>query len=256
MEVGKDVGAVIQAAAILRVVSNARQPLGVTAIARVANLNPSTTLNILRTLVKERLIAFEAPTKTYALDLGIVELARAMLGKTHVELLRPRLQRIANQFEATVSIWRGTDTQRLLLLERLKPEVGVHIEFEIAMRIPLFAGAGGRVVAAVSSMAPEELQQAFARIRWNTPISFEQYLAEVEEARERGYAFDFGALIRSVVATAAAVVDQQNRPALVISAHTFNGQLSAETLHALGRDLHATCIEAAAALYGGAEART
>lgn len=250
MKVGKDVGAVIQAAAILRVVSNARQPLGVTAVARAATLNPSTTLNILRTLVKERFIAFDPATKTYTPDLGIVELARAMLGKTHVELLRPRLQRIANQFEATVSVWRVTDTQRLLLLERLKPETGLYIEFSTALRIPLYAGASGRAVAAVAPVERDALHQAFARIRWHTPIPFEQYCAEIDAARETGYAFDVGALIRSVVSTAAAMTDLDGHPSLVLSAHTFSGQLQDDALHALGKDLHATCTEAHAALYG------
>jgi len=250
MEAGKNVGAVIQAAAILRVVANARSPLGVNAIARAAAVNPSTTLNILRTLVKERLVSLESSTKTYRLDLGIVELARSMLSKTPAELLKPRLQRLANRFEATVSVWHPTGASRLLLLERLKPEIGVHIEFEAAMRIPLYAGAVGRAVAAARAVPIEELRQAFARIRWNSPISFEQYCLEVEAARAQGYAFDFGALIRSVVSTAATVQDPHGEPTLVMSVHTFNGQLSEDTLHVLGRELRSACIDAAAALYG------
>jgi DNA-binding IclR family transcriptional regulator len=188
MEAGKDVGAVMQAAAILRALSDAREPIGVVALARKAEVSPSTTLNILRTLVKERLVALDPSNKTYSLDLGLLELARAMLGKTKLELLRPKLQRIANQYEATVSLWQVNDRQRLLLLDRLKPGVGVHIEFQIAMRIPLYADANGRAVAAASNVSRDELHEAFANIRWVKPMTFERYLAEIEEARELGYA--------------------------------------------------------------------
>ncbi|WP_082079558.1 IclR family transcriptional regulator [Cupriavidus basilensis] len=268
MEAGKDVGAVIQAASILRVLSDTRQPLGVTAIARIAALNPSTALNILRTLVKERLVAFEPATKTYGLDLGLLELARVMLGKTEVELLRPGLQRIANQFEATVSVWRVVDSQRapprdsrgdsprFLLLDRLKPELGVHIEFRSAMRIPLYAGAIGRAAAAAGQVSPDRLREAFAGIRWNTPMPFERYLAEIDEARQRGYAVDAGVLIKSVVSVAAAIADAHGRPALAVSTHTFSGQLADDALHELGRCIGAACAQAQAALFGQAGART
>ncbi|WP_167531051.1 IclR family transcriptional regulator [Paraburkholderia agricolaris] len=252
MEAGKDVGAVMQAAAILRALSDAREPIGVTALARKAEVSPSTTLNILRTLVKERLVALDPSNKTYSLDLGLLELTRAMLGKTKIELLRPKMQRIANQYEATVSLWQVTDRQRLLLLDRVKPGVGVHIEFQIAMRIPLYAGANGRAVAAASNVSRDELHQAFANIRWVKPMTFEHYLAEIDEARERGYAIDTGALIKSVVSAAAVILDRDDKPAMVVSAHTFNGQLSDEILHELGSDISTTCADARVALFGRA----
>ncbi|WP_144109678.1 IclR family transcriptional regulator [Paraburkholderia sp. BCC1886] len=252
MEAGKDVGAVMQAAAILRALSDAREPLGVTALARKAEVSPSTTLNILRTLVKERLVALDPTNKTYSLDLGLLELARVMLGKTKIELLRPKLQRIANQYEATVSLWQVNDRQRLLLLDRLKPGVGVHIEFQIAMRIPLYAGANGRAVAAASDVPRDELHEAFAHIRWVKPMTFERYLAEIDEARQRGYALDMGALIKSVISAAAVIPDRDGKPAMVVGTHTFNGQLDDDVLDELGRDIAATCADARVALFGRA----
>lgn len=250
MEAGRDVGAVIQAVAILRVLANAQAPQGVTAIARAAGLNPSTTLNILRTLVKEGLVAQDAATKTYGLDFGLLELARTLLNKTKVDVLQPHLQRLTTQFDATASVWRILPDHKATLVGRVLPENGVHIQFRIATRLPAFAGAVGRIVAAGSNPSEAALQAAFVRIRWNKPMPFETYMEEVARAREDGYAIDVGALIRSVTSVAAGIRDTEDLPRLVVAAHTFQGQLSPDGLTELGVELRRLCHEAQRALYG------
>lgn len=257
MEVGREVGAVAQAAAILRAVAGAREALGVTAIARAAGVSPSTTLNILRTLVHEGFVALVPETKTYRLGLGLLEVARPLLNRSDVELLQPRLQSVATEFEATATVWQVAPDDKALLLGRIVPASGIHIEFRLATRIPAYAGAIGRAVAAAGQSAGQlpraTLRARFGAIRWHVPVAFETFLAEIEEASANGYAVDLGHLIRGVTSAAAALCDRSGRPRLVVAAHLFQGQLTEERLEALGLALRGLVDAAQPAMFGAAE---
>ncbi|MFH6783993.1 MULTISPECIES: IclR family transcriptional regulator [Methylobacterium] len=258
MEVGREVGAVTQAAAILRAVAGARDALGVTAIARAAGVSPSTTLNILRTLVHEGFVALAPDTKTYRLGLGLLEVARPLLNRSDVELLQPGLQQVATEFEATTSVWQVAPDDKALLLGRIVPASGIHIEFRLATRIPAYAGAIGRAVAAASrnagTLPRATLRARFGAIRWHVPVPFETFSTEVEACAERGYAVDIGHLIRGVTSVAAALCDRTGRPRLVVAAHLFQGQLTEERLEALGLTLRGLAGTAQPAMFGVAEA--
>ena len=246
---GKEVGAVVQALNVLRALSATSVPVGVTAVARVAGVNPSTTLNILRTLVGQRMVAFDSASKTYRLDYGLLELSRSLLNKSHVSLLSNDLKQITTQFDATATVWQ-IEGDRILLLDRAVSDSGIHIQFPVASRMPVYGGALGRIVAALSNPPLATLESAFVRIRWNTPISFERYLKEVELARQKGFAIDSNLMIRSVTSVASAITDQNGVPRLGVTTHTFLGQLSPESLEQMGQELKAMCERARRALFG------
>lgn len=249
-EVGREVGAVTQAVAILRVVASAREALGVTAIARAAGVSPSTTLNILRTLVGEGFVTVAPDTKTYRLGLGLLEVARPLLNRSDLELLQPGLQQVATEFEATASVWQVAPDDKALLLGRIVPANGIHIEFRLATRIPAYAGAIGRAVAAAGHTPRAGLEARYGAIRWHVPVPFATFLEDVEACAARGYAVDIGRLIRGVTSVAAALCDGAGRPRLVVAAHLFQGQLGAEGLDRLGHALAALVQEAQPALFG------
>ena len=45
---------------------------------------------------------------------SILELSRTLLNRSHVELLLPRLQELANRFEATATVWQSVGDKHLL----------------------------------------------------------------------------------------------------------------------------------------------
>ena len=73
------VPAVTRAAAILRLLARAREPMGVKAISLALELVPSTGLHILRALVAEELVKVDPVTKQYSLGSGLISLARTAL---------------------------------------------------------------------------------------------------------------------------------------------------------------------------------
>ena len=67
-----------KAATILRFLRATQGPATVTQITRAVKINPSTCFNILRTLIQEDFVQFDATAKTYQLSLGRVALAPAV----------------------------------------------------------------------------------------------------------------------------------------------------------------------------------
>ena len=71
--------AIARAAAILRLLGKSDVPIGVNSIARELGLVPSTCLYVLRALAAEELVFFDPDTKRYALEVGVLTLARGWL---------------------------------------------------------------------------------------------------------------------------------------------------------------------------------
>ena len=96
----RPVTAVSRAARILRYLGRSQEPLGVNRIARELDLIPSTALHILRTLAYEDLVVFEPNTKRYSLGIGILGIARDMLGSSgFVQAVQSHLEDIAATFD-------------------------------------------------------------------------------------------------------------------------------------------------------------
>ena len=96
------VPAVTRAIAILRLLGRSPEPLGVKAIAQSLDLVTSTCLHILRALVAEELVKVDPLTKRYALGMGMLLLARSVLGRaSFASLVQPTLDRLARDWEVT-----------------------------------------------------------------------------------------------------------------------------------------------------------
>jgi len=247
---GTSVGAVVQALRILRHLAGQATPAGVTAIARATGGNPSTCFNILRTLAAERLVEFDAAAKTYRLGLGVVELASGLIGGNVADLVRPELERLAAGHNALFALWRVTEGDRIVLVERVAAPSALRPEMRVGLRMPAVAGAVGRCVAAARGLDEAALRRAFAGVRWQRAPSFATWQAEVRRAGRLGYALDRGQIFKGIDAVASVVTDRAGRPRLGLSAIAINGLVPAVELAALGGELSAAARRLGAALFG------
>ena len=246
---GKTVGAVENALRILRHVARADAPQGVAAVARATGTSPSTCFNILRTLVGEGLVAFSPEAKTYRLGLGVLELSAPLLGADHVDLLRPELEALAAEHATLIALWTVTPNDRIVLADRVVPVRRVHLDMALGSRLPAHVGAVGRCVAAAQGLDDEALRARFDGLRWQSPPAFEDYAADVAEARRTGYAFDRGALFTGVDIVAAVVRDHAGAPRFGISGIAIAGQAEPAALDALGRAIRDRAEVIGARLY-------
>lgn len=252
----KLVGALSSGLAVLRYLVEARTAVGVSRIARDLALNPSTCFNLLKTLVHEGLAVFHEPTKTYSVGLGLLALAKGTLEEiSYIAMLRPHLREVATHHGVTCTLWHVTSGERVVLVDRADNEAAIRVHMSIGQRLPMYIAALGRCMAAHSDLTPAELRSRFENLRWQDSLTFDAYLAGVEEARRRGYAVDRGRYFKGVTTVSSAVLDALKKPLMAISAVGIGAQMSEARIKALGEDLRGRAARISSAMAGQTPSR-
>lgn len=228
------VSSVVKAISILRHLAKTQEPEGVNAIARQAQINPSSCFNILKTLVSEDFVRFDRDTKTYSLGVGVIDLAVAALDPDAGFLrTRPILEQVAREHGVTCGLWRRQG-DRLILLGTAENESFARIRFTPGNRLPMYIGAMGRCFAARSGMSEAAIDKAISTLKWACPPRLDQYLAEVRSAAVNGYAVDDGNFLQGITSVAAPLISREGAITHCIVATTFRGRLDPEALRQLG----------------------
>lgn len=247
----KLVGALVSGLSVLRYLAASGSAVGVTRIARELELNSSTCFNLLKTLVHEGLITFDDSTKTYSIGIGLVELARGALEQaSFARMLHPHLEAIAGEHRVTATLWQRSTKERVTLVDLADNSATIRVHMSIGQRLPLYIAALGRCMAAYSDLTEEQLRKRIGDLRWENAPSFEEYYAEVQQVRDRGYAVDNGNYVKGVTTVSAPVVDSSNRAIMAISAVGFSAQFNKAAIRQLGEDLQARTRNASRALSG------
>ena len=199
----------------------------------------------------EGLVNFDDSTKTYAIGLGVVELAKGALEQNaYVRMVRPDLEKIAADHRVTATLWHRTHGDRVVLLDRADHEAAVRVYMTIGQRLPMYIAALGRCMAAYSGLDEATLRLHFEKLRWMDGPTFEEYLAEVAHVRKLGYAFDRGTYVKGVTTVSSAVLDGNNLPIMAISAVGFSAQLDKTAIKVLGETLKDKANKVSCALAG------
>lgn len=204
---GSKAPAIARAAAILRLLGKSPEPLGVNAIARELALVPSTCLYVLRALVEEELVAFDAGTKRYSLEAGVLTLARGWLRRNgFAALAQPYLDRLAREHGVTMLGVQVVGLEHIILVATAMGGGNFQLSAEVGTRFPALISATGRCIAAFGGHREQVIRDKFATLRWDNPPAFDDWLAEVEQTRRQGYGVDDGNYIAGVQVVAAPVM--------------------------------------------------
>lgn len=226
----KFVPAVQNAVSIIRLLTAQGRSMGATQIARETGLNVSSAFNILRTLTHEGLLSFDPDNKTYRIGMGFMEFATPLLGANPADVIRPRLNEIAQEHRVMIALWQITETGRIVLTDRFTAPRILHAVLARDSRLPVFAGAVGRCYAAAMGFDKAATKKGFDTVIWQDAPSFESYWADVQAARESGTASDRSQLFRGLDIVAALVRDADGVPRLGMSSITIAGQQTDESL--------------------------
>lgn len=219
------VGSVASAVRILDLLAEAPAALRLKDIAKPLGINTSTCLNILRTLAAMGVVSHDTSTKTYAPGLGLVALARSALSRNErVRIGEPLLRDIARRYAVTAMLWQRASRDKMILLSVATGEDAWKIQVQVGSRAPILQGSMGRLMITRSGLSPEEQRTGFDALKWDQVISFETFLEQADQARERGWAIDEGYFNRSMVSLSAPVIDRAGNCDAVITAAMFAGQ--------------------------------
>lgn len=230
--------AISRAAAILRLLGKSATPLGLQPIARELGLVPSTCLYVLRALVAEELVSFDHDTKRYALEAGVLTLARQWLRRNQfTDLAQPVLDKIAQAFDVTMLGVQIVGLDHIIAVAVSQTGSNFQLSTQVGSRFPALISATGRCIAAFGDYSQPQLEARFKTLRWDDPPSFEEWLAEVDQTRLQGFGVDDGNYISGVTVVAAPVWKATGRPSHALVAIGIGSAIRRAGLKALGEAL-------------------
>jgi DNA-binding IclR family transcriptional regulator len=239
-EVGRNeprVGTVASTIAILRQLAAAQAPLGVNAIARSLSLNPSSCFNILKTLVSENIVDFDPKTKLYTLGAGLVSIARNALDpEAAYEIVRARLERLAETWGMTAGLWRA-QSDRILLVGYVAGARVMRIQMTVGQRLPKLIGSVGRCMAATMDLERPELAKRFAELRWECQPTFDEYHEQVQQAKRQNWSIDRGQFVRGATTIAVPLQQENGDLKYCLAATMFTGQHDDEAIKLIVNEL-------------------
>ena len=200
----KKVPALEKGFTILSLLAKAKEPMGVSDIAKSLNYNKSTVYNIVHTLAHQKILENGSGSK-FRLGIQFYLLARsARLGSEIISTIHSYLEMINR--ETKLSAFLGTRSGLdAIIVDKVDSAFDIKISSEIGMRLPLLAGAGGKVL--LSQLPEDELDtilsknelKKFTPFTCADPIKFKEMIQTV---RKEGIAFDREEYIEGIQALA------------------------------------------------------
>lgn len=193
---------------ILRAVSKSRQGMGISELSKQLSLGKSTVFGILNALENVGAVVRNPKTKTYTLGVTLFELGRAAYSRIDIkEIARPVMETLMERVQESVFLGVRNKTH-LTILDIVESMQDLKITAPVGSRIPLFAGAAGKVFMA--SMPEEQAAElirmkGIPRFTKHTIINPMRFMEEIRKARRTGYATDDEEYIPGVRAVAAAI---------------------------------------------------
>jgi len=238
---GKPVGAVVAAANVLRTLHAAERPLNASEVARGAGLHRGTAYNILRTLQAEGFVGYDEPTRTYSVSLHILELAYGVLRRSGLmDLARPPMNAVSDAHGVSVYLSKVLGPSSLLLLDWVGAELRTDLYVTVGRQYPGPAGASGVVMAAFGNSSRAELERLFSPVAWYKKPSFTEFLAEVDEARQSGFAVDRGNMFRGITLVSVPVLSPTWELLLVLTAAGHSHDLDGDAVGPLARAMQSS----------------
>jgi IclR family KDG regulon transcriptional repressor len=189
----KKIGSVQRAVDILNLFGSQCRELGTTEIARTLGLHKSTTASLVYTLEANGFLSQNPDTRKYRLGLKLVERAFAMLDQIEIrQVAYPFLRDLRDEWNETVNlaIMDGPD---VVYVERLLGTKALGMRSEVGRRAPAHATALGKALLACLPPAGVQAfvdQYGLPAMTPRTITDQDEFLAEMEKARELGYAVD------------------------------------------------------------------
>ncbi len=231
-------GAVASVASILRLLAITDEPLGVNSIARTVSMAPSSCFKMMKALVAQDFASMDEHSKRYSLGSGAIAVAHRALDPSQAyATVRPRLEECAQTHSIAIGLWRVLPRSRMVLIGFAEGESQMRIHMPIGQRLPIYVGAVGRAIAARMNPSSQVLKESFDKLRWQRPLSFREYAAQVEQAKRLGYGLDTGYFAPGVTTVAVAIVDTFDQVRYGLSGIMFNGQYDPKMIDRIGRQM-------------------
>jgi IclR family KDG regulon transcriptional repressor len=200
----KRVPALDKCFSVLELLAGRDRPFCISEIARALGYSKSTVYNMLHTLVDLEVLE-PAKENTFRFGARLYALGKsAGNGSELISTVHPYLEEISQRTRLSVFLGIRSDGYAVILDKVDSPD-DIKVSSETGMRIPLLAGAGGKVLLSLLSEAELDGLLSENKPRPFTPkscVSRREYKAMIKKARQEGFAFDDEEYIEGVRALA------------------------------------------------------
>jgi DNA-binding IclR family transcriptional regulator len=200
----KRVPAIDKCFAILELLAQSKEPMGISDISGKLDLNKSTVFNIGHTLTDLHVLENQTDGK-FVFGTRLYILAN-MAGKRSklIQTAHPYLETVNEKTKLSAFLGLRSD-RRAILIDKVDSAYGIKVSSEIGMQMPILAGAG--IKAMLSQLSDKEIDEILARteLKRYTPHSIIDkavYKEEILEVRKEGIAYDREEYIEGMVAFA------------------------------------------------------
>lgn len=240
----RPVPAVSKASAIIFYLASVDAPQTLTAVSRALGLLSSTCLHILRELSLTGLISIDKDTKRYSIGVGVVALARQFDTRNpFVSAARSQLDLLGARFGMIFAASETDGEDHIVVVASTQSPNEVHLHTPVGYRVPIFAGATGRAAAAFGGWTDREIREKFRAVRWDRPLSFEQWRSEVETAKHSLVSVDHGIYRKGITTISTPVFGATPVARHFIGAVVISSQFTPSVNKKLGAALRETATE-------------
>jgi len=196
------VPAVDKCFAILELLAQSKEPMGVSDISARLGLNKSTVFNIGHTLNDLHVLENQGDGK-YVFGPRFYVLSSMAGGRSPlIRTVHPYLETINEKTKLSAFLGVHSD-RRAILIDKVDSAYGVKVSSEIGTQMPILAGAG--IKAMLSQLSDDEIDEILARteLKRYTPFSIVDkgdYKKEILSVRAQGIAYDREEYIEGMVA--------------------------------------------------------
>lgn len=168
--------------------------LGLLDLSTRLSLNKSTVHRLLTSLIHLGYVKQDIDTNKYRLTFKVVEIANKLMDKLDIlEVARPHLKRLMEQTGETVHLVQLDGTEAVYIDKVEAYQNSIRMVSKVGNHIPLYCSGVGKAIAA-------QLDQIDLKRIWDrtnivkmTPYTistFDEFLMELEQTRQKGYALD------------------------------------------------------------------
>ena len=201
---------------ILSAVSDSSNGLGISDLSKQLKIGKSTVHGITSALEELGVLVRDPLYKRYTVGYSLMELCRSAYSKIELkDLARKPMEKLMEKVGETVFLG-VLNGDHITIVDVVESRNEMKIISPPGTRLPLFAGAAGRVL--LSQIEEEKAKgivqkKGLVRYTSKTVIDHRQFLREIEKAREQGYAVDDEEYILGVRAVAAPLLFASSPPA-------------------------------------------
>lgn len=184
------VASVAKAFDVLRIVSAAPEPLGLTEVAKLTHMGRSAVQRFLHTLTALGYLRQDPKTRCYSVTPYVLGLAQGFLGRDGLQSKASELLRIASLECGETLNFTVLEKTSVLYLVRHTGRHAVSVELSVGSRLPVYSSAPGRAMLAFMDPAEAQLVLERSEMKPFTPytqLSIEKFLASFPATRKLGY---------------------------------------------------------------------